>query len=184
MSEHWSTVLLAEWANQASLEQELSLPVSVVASADAAIQAKGQIGFIDLFTLPLFDAAADAMPGEWILRFLLAPRYMLKSPSLHAQVCDTMLRPAGRTGPYGKIASMRSMLWQPPLHPRLSKRSRSDRRIPPHSKRDIETSSLSHSLDQCFKERLALPARQPAHHLHNRFIISPSTRPLSQIAIP
>jgi hypothetical protein len=60
VSEHWSTVLLAEWANQASLEQELSLPVSVVASADAAIQAKGQIGFIDLFTLPLFDAAADA----------------------------------------------------------------------------------------------------------------------------
>jgi len=57
-------VLLAEWANQATLEQELQLPVSVVASADAAIQAKGQIGFIDLFTLPLFDAAADAMPGK------------------------------------------------------------------------------------------------------------------------
>jgi hypothetical protein len=80
VSEHWSTVLLAEWANQASLEQELSLPVSVVASADAAIQAKGQIGFIDLFTLPLFDAAADAMPGEWILRFLLARCHVLKSP--------------------------------------------------------------------------------------------------------
>jgi hypothetical protein len=66
VSEHWSTVLLAEWANQASLEQELQLPIYVVASADAAIQAKGQIGFIDLFTLPLFDAAADAMPGAWM----------------------------------------------------------------------------------------------------------------------
>ncbi len=64
ISEHWSTVLLQEWAKQASLEQELSLPVSVVASADAALQAKGQIGFIDLFTLPLFEAAAFAMPGE------------------------------------------------------------------------------------------------------------------------
>lgn len=65
-------MLLAEWANQASLEQELQLPVSVVASADAAIQAKGQIGFIDLFTLPLFDAAADAMPGEHIKGLLFA----------------------------------------------------------------------------------------------------------------
>jgi hypothetical protein len=73
VSEHWSTVLLAEWANQASLEQELQLPVSVVASADAAIQAKGQIGFIDLFTLPLFDAAADAMPGASSTVYRLLP---------------------------------------------------------------------------------------------------------------
>ena len=65
-------MLLAEWANQATLEQELQLPVSVVASADAAIQAKGQIGFIDLFTLPLFDAAADAMPGEAVSELLQA----------------------------------------------------------------------------------------------------------------
>lgn len=64
MSEYWSTVLLDEWAVQASLEQKLNLPVSVVASADAVIQAKGQIGFIDLFTLPLYEAAADAMPSK------------------------------------------------------------------------------------------------------------------------
>lgn len=64
VSEHWSSVLLDEWAIQAQLEQELTLPVTVVASADAAIQAKGQIGFIDLFTMPLFEAAADAMPGK------------------------------------------------------------------------------------------------------------------------
>lgn len=55
-------MLLEEWANQAHLEQELDLPISVVASADAAIQAKGQIGFIDLFTLPLYETVADAMP--------------------------------------------------------------------------------------------------------------------------
>lgn len=64
MSEYWSTVLLDEWAVQASLERQLNLPISVVASADALIQAKGQIGFIDLFTLPLYEAAADAMPGK------------------------------------------------------------------------------------------------------------------------
>lgn len=64
MSEHWSTVLLKEWAVQASLEQDLDLPVSVIASADAALQAKGQIGFIDLFTQPLFEAVSDVIPGE------------------------------------------------------------------------------------------------------------------------
>ncbi|WVR04999.1 hypothetical protein IAU60_002011 [Kwoniella sp. DSM 27419] len=62
VSQHWSSVLLEEWAKQASLEQDLELPVSVVASADAALQAKGQIGFIDLFTLPLFQAASEALP--------------------------------------------------------------------------------------------------------------------------
>jgi len=63
VSEHWSTVLLKEWAVQASLETDLELPVSVIASADAALQAKGQIGFIKLFTQPLFDAVSDVLPG-------------------------------------------------------------------------------------------------------------------------
>ena len=67
VSEHWSTVLLQEWAMQASLELQLALPVSVVASADASLQAKGQVGFIDLFTQPLFDAASDAMPRKFII---------------------------------------------------------------------------------------------------------------------
>nr|XP_031858798.1 uncharacterized protein CI109_005751 [Kwoniella shandongensis]KAA5525870.1 hypothetical protein CI109_005751 [Kwoniella shandongensis] len=62
VSQHWSSVLLEEWAKQASLEQDLDLPVSVVASADACLQAKGQIGFIDLFTQPLFEAVSDALP--------------------------------------------------------------------------------------------------------------------------
>lgn len=64
VSEHWSSVLLQEWALQASLESRLELPISVVSSANAALQAKGQIGFIDLFTAPLFEAAAEAMPSE------------------------------------------------------------------------------------------------------------------------
>lgn len=61
-------MLLEEWAKQASLEQDLDLPVSVVASADAALQAKGQIGFIDLFTQPLFAAVSDILPGELCVR--------------------------------------------------------------------------------------------------------------------
>ncbi|KAL1407396.1 3',5'-cyclic-nucleotide phosphodiesterase [Vanrija albida] len=62
ISEHWSTVLLDEWCKQASLEEELSLPVSVVAGVDARLQAKGQVGFIDLFTKPLFQTTAEALP--------------------------------------------------------------------------------------------------------------------------
>jgi hypothetical protein len=64
VSKHWSTVLLKEWAVQASLETDLCLPVSVIASADEALQAKGQIGFIKLFTQPLFEAVSDVLPGE------------------------------------------------------------------------------------------------------------------------
>ena len=58
-------MLLEEWAKQASLEQDLDLPVSVIGSADAALQAKGQIGFIDLFTQPLFEAVSEILPGEY-----------------------------------------------------------------------------------------------------------------------
>ena len=47
------------------MEQDLDLPVSVIASADAALQAKGQIGFIDLFTQPLFEAVSEILPGEY-----------------------------------------------------------------------------------------------------------------------
>lgn len=85
ISEHWSSALLEEWHQQATLETGLQLPVSVVKQADAVIQAKGQVAFIvrllvicvslpgstlltrlshqqDLFTQPLFDAASSVMP--------------------------------------------------------------------------------------------------------------------------
>ncbi|KAG9005504.1 3',5'-cyclic-nucleotide phosphodiesterase [Tulasnella sp. JGI-2019a] len=63
VSEHWSTALLQEWSCQAVLERELGLPVSVVASANEIVQAKGQVGFIDLFTKPLFDTTASVIPS-------------------------------------------------------------------------------------------------------------------------
>ena len=51
------------------LERELGLPISVVAAADEVVQAKGQVGFIDLFTKPLFDTTATIIPGT---RFLMS----------------------------------------------------------------------------------------------------------------
>ncbi|CEL57346.1 hypothetical protein RSOLAG1IB_02085 [Rhizoctonia solani AG-1 IB] len=65
VSEHWSRVLLEEWACQATFEQELDLPVTVVnvdISNGAKQQAQGQVGFIDIFTQPLFDATANVIP--------------------------------------------------------------------------------------------------------------------------
>ncbi|QRV91059.1 hypothetical protein RhiJN_19077 [Ceratobasidium sp. AG-Ba] len=65
VSEHWSRVLLEEWACQATFEQELDLPVTVfnVDVADGAKQqAQGQVNFIDLFTQPLFNATASVIP--------------------------------------------------------------------------------------------------------------------------
>lgn len=61
VSEHWSKVLLEEWACQATFEQELDLPVTVVkvdVVNGARQQAQGQVNFIDIFTQPLFDATA------------------------------------------------------------------------------------------------------------------------------
>ncbi|KAL7412578.1 hypothetical protein BDY24DRAFT_341660 [Mrakia frigida] len=62
ISEYWSSALLDEWHQQATLEIGLALPVSVVKHADAGLQAKGQIAFQDLFVAPLFDATAVVMP--------------------------------------------------------------------------------------------------------------------------
>lgn len=67
VSEHWSTVLLEEWAQQAFLETGLHLPVSVAQNADAALQAKGQVGFIDLFVQPLFNTASEVVPRTFLL---------------------------------------------------------------------------------------------------------------------
>ncbi|KAG9104565.1 3',5'-cyclic-nucleotide phosphodiesterase [Ceratobasidium sp. 370] len=65
VSEHWSKVLLEEWACQANFEQELDLPVTVVnvdVSNGAKQQAQGQVNFIDLFTQPLFNVTASVIP--------------------------------------------------------------------------------------------------------------------------
>ncbi|EIM21914.1 HD-domain/PDEase-like protein [Wallemia mellicola] len=61
--EHWSKALLEEWAKQAALETQLSLPVTVFSSADPVSQAKSQVSFIDMFVQPLFQTLSDFLPG-------------------------------------------------------------------------------------------------------------------------
>lgn len=65
----WSSALLEEWAVQAEIEAKFELPVSVVTlksdskSDERIAQAKSQVGFINLFTQPLFDKMAAAVPS-------------------------------------------------------------------------------------------------------------------------
>lgn len=63
ISKAWSIALLLEWAGQAAIEKEFGLPVTVVLldASDPKAQAESQVGFIDLFAKPLFDAMAGVV---------------------------------------------------------------------------------------------------------------------------
>ncbi|GAA5989589.1 hypothetical protein JCM10908_000545 [Rhodotorula pacifica] len=70
ISRSWAAALQAEWAVQASIEAGFGLPVTVITQdpSDAKAQAKGQVGFIDLFCKPLFAAMAGVVEefGEFV----------------------------------------------------------------------------------------------------------------------
>ncbi|GAA5842573.1 hypothetical protein JCM9279_003623 [Rhodotorula babjevae] len=63
ISRLWAAALQEEWAVQASIETSFGLPVTVMTQDpnDAKAQAKGQVGFIDLFCKPLFGAMASVV---------------------------------------------------------------------------------------------------------------------------
>jgi hypothetical protein len=127
VSEHWSSVLLQEWAIQARLEQRLSLPVSVISSADAALQARGQIGFIDLFTAPLFEAATEAMPCEQ--RIKLPTQYShtsLTYAHFYQRYNDSLLNVL-QTAHYGKLVWKRRRWLARPRNLLQQRHSRSNR---------------------------------------------------------
>jgi hypothetical protein len=89
VSEHWSTALLQEWAVQASLETALDLPVSVSLGVDATLQAKGQIGFIDLFCQGLFRIVSDILPGKSLLgqEYRLLLTVIPRNAALRRRLC-------------------------------------------------------------------------------------------------
>ena len=149
VSEHWSSVLLEEWAKQASLEQELDLPVSVIASADAALQAKGQIGFIDLFTQPLFEAVSEILPGESLpptpFPFLSSPPSVSPPPSRsppspHNGLRRSTSNPYTPLRPYQRRPTLqeRAIAYHQSLHsrrprPMLQSESGMDQQLTPES---------------------------------------------------
>lgn len=58
---HWSLSLIHEWAEQALLEKQLALPISVTTSDDSKDVAEVQIGFINMFALPLLETASSVI---------------------------------------------------------------------------------------------------------------------------
>ncbi|GAA5978697.1 hypothetical protein JCM11641_006146 [Rhodosporidiobolus odoratus] len=63
ISRVWASALQQEWAVQASIEADFGLPITVMTQDpnDVKAQAKGQVGFIDLFCKPLFAAMAGVV---------------------------------------------------------------------------------------------------------------------------
>ncbi|GAA5998996.1 3',5'-cyclic-nucleotide phosphodiesterase PDE2 [Rhodotorula paludigena] len=63
ISRIWAAALQEEWAVQASIEANFGLPITVMTQDpnDVKAQAKGQVGFIDLFCKPLFAAMSTVV---------------------------------------------------------------------------------------------------------------------------
>lgn len=62
----WADILTDEFARQASMEEELQIPSALFAPPvrDSIIElGKSQIGFMNLFALPLFQGVRDLMPA-------------------------------------------------------------------------------------------------------------------------
>jgi hypothetical protein len=58
------TVLTDEFSRQASMEIELDIPSALLAQpkTDMVSRARGQLGFMNMFAIPLFQGVADIMP--------------------------------------------------------------------------------------------------------------------------
>lgn len=61
----WTEILTDEFARQASMEQDLGIPTALFAAPVREIVelGKSQIGFMNLFAIPLFQGVTDVMPG-------------------------------------------------------------------------------------------------------------------------
>ncbi|KAI9756849.1 MAG: hypothetical protein M4579_003685 [Chaenotheca gracillima] len=62
----WATILTDEFARQASMEKDLEIPSALFAPPirDSLVElGKSQIGFMNLFALPLFQGVTDLLPG-------------------------------------------------------------------------------------------------------------------------
>ncbi|KAB5570804.1 3'5'-cyclic nucleotide phosphodiesterase [Coniochaeta sp. 2T2.1] len=61
----WMHILSDEFSRQASMEEELQIPTSLMAppKKDIVSLGKAQLGFMNLFALPLFQGVADLMPA-------------------------------------------------------------------------------------------------------------------------
>ncbi|ODA82845.2 hypothetical protein RJ55_01354 [Drechmeria coniospora] len=64
-AQQWMHILAEEFSRQASMEDELEIKSSLMArpKKDSVSLGKAQLGFMDLFAIPLFQGVADVMPA-------------------------------------------------------------------------------------------------------------------------
>ncbi|KAI1502731.1 hypothetical protein F5X99DRAFT_417718 [Biscogniauxia marginata] len=60
----WMTILCEEFSRQATMEKEIGIPSSLISppKKDFMALAKAQLGFMDMFAIPLFKGVADVLP--------------------------------------------------------------------------------------------------------------------------
>ncbi|CCU82746.1 high affinity cAMP phosphodiesterase/cyclic-nucleotide phosphodiesterase [Blumeria hordei DH14] len=65
ISSKWTIILTDEFARQASMEKDLGIPTALFAPPvrETIELGKSQIGFINLFALPLFEGVVEVMPA-------------------------------------------------------------------------------------------------------------------------
>ncbi|KAF3484184.1 Phosphodiesterase [Arthroderma uncinatum] len=66
VAEQWTDVLLQEFANQGEMEVNIGIETALFGGppelGNFIKKAKGQVGFMDIFCLPLFDGVTDILP--------------------------------------------------------------------------------------------------------------------------
>lgn len=65
MAAQWTMILTDEFARQASMEQDLGIPSALFAAPvrETIELGKSQIGFMNMFAIPLFQGVTDVMPA-------------------------------------------------------------------------------------------------------------------------
>lgn len=64
-SAQWATILIEEFSRQASMENDLRIPTSLVVppvTGSVLALARSQVGFMSLFAVPLFQQLSDVLP--------------------------------------------------------------------------------------------------------------------------
>jgi hypothetical protein len=91
-------ILSDEFSRQASMEDELKIPTSLMVrpSKDIVTLGKSQLGFMNLFALPLFQGVADLLPGmQYCVDELESNKALFETKVAEAQSqMDPALRPS------------------------------------------------------------------------------------------
>ncbi|KAI9798090.1 MAG: 3',5'-cyclic-nucleotide phosphodiesterase [Piccolia ochrophora] len=173
----WAAILTDEFARQASMENDLGIPSALFAPPvkDSIVEmAKSQIGFMNLFALPLFQAVTDVIPAmEFSIKEMNRNKAVWEKKIQHANEKDRT-RDARADGPVDgfqspRSGSMSSLTQSPEQHPpdpiaspsELSQQSSAH--LSSQDSLNTHRPSLPPALDPAALEHAPLPALRRLH---------------------